>query len=812
MRAAPTGLAAPTDHAAQSVVPVRARSSSLASRTAAGTNGGHNTSRAALCRRDRTPAHQRHGPQRVEATAQPRRHRYSPPDAEGWRERLPQGRRSNPVEAAPRRNDVPPLRRLPVELDGHCLNCLSYGHRRASCKLPTRCLRCHGFHHVARECKQPRSPPIGSKAAGVVHHPQRFVRVRRRSHSPGTPRGSDAGGSTDVGGTTPHEMGAASLTPSVAPSRSSSPQPAAMDLDLALEVEQPAVRRQGEPCIIDFSPQLAAEDARLHLALVAYAGNASQDIFVAELAGALQASLGVTAGDIDIRPFHPENFLIVCNSQAVLDAATSSWMAFNIELDGVPPHAWSIDMASKLLAPSCWVEKLHEATANKTDLSTLRLTAWTRDISSIPTSRPLEVAEPEQAVVYNDPRMQLIFGRLPPYLRQKKTLTYEILIHIRSVADFAPRSPLPSPSPPSSDGDSGHDDNPDRGYSERDDGVYDAAEITLGGAVHERSPAARAQSSVVPPPPPQTRPNAGASAVVKAAHVVAADYGSIPTAIGVELVATDLGNGAAAPVAGERLESSSSLASDTPQLGPAAVTHMQRDATPVADHFPEKEKLGCLSVLQRPPSSARRPGLGRHMATQRTQQLWRRSARWNLPGARPSYPPRSKRSHDAQPAVEVVQTSPPPEIIESPACDGGSSSPAPVAEPEHPTTCDADQASPIRMRLDAFTQEITKRTTTPLLQKPPRNKPAAATLVAPKRSSTRLANDKLAKIPAARRGEVLLMRRFELDPSSKTAGANGDLNGVFQDVVSCGHADKMKDMFPFRKANMGRRSLGVIIA
>ncbi|CAN6280350.1 unnamed protein product [Urochloa humidicola] len=127
---------------------------------------------------------------------------------------------------------------------------------------------------------------------------------------------------------------------------------------------------------------MATEDARLRLALVAYAGNASQDISIAEFAGALLDHLGVSAGDIVIKPFHPENFLVVCNSQAVRDhifatgnvpvrdtsmfirqwtrlahaASSVLYTRVNIELDGIPPHAWSIDTASKLLAPSCWVE------------------------------------------------------------------------------------------------------------------------------------------------------------------------------------------------------------------------------------------------------------------------------------------------------------------------------------------------------------------------------------------------------------------------------------------------------------------------
>ncbi|OEL28753.1 hypothetical protein BAE44_0010228 [Dichanthelium oligosanthes] len=60
----------------------------------------------------------------------------------------------------------------------------------------------------------------------------------------------------------------------------------------------------------------------------------------------------------------------------------------------------------------------------------------------------------------------IIFRNLSPYMRQKKVLAYEVLIHLRSVADFSPHSPSTSPSLSSLDGDNGHGDDPDRGYGE----------------------------------------------------------------------------------------------------------------------------------------------------------------------------------------------------------------------------------------------------------------------------------------------------------------------------------------------------------
>ena len=46
------------------------------------------------------------------------------------------------------------------------MNCLSFNHRVATCRLPRRCLRCHGFRHLARDCRRPRAPPLVCEAAG----------------------------------------------------------------------------------------------------------------------------------------------------------------------------------------------------------------------------------------------------------------------------------------------------------------------------------------------------------------------------------------------------------------------------------------------------------------------------------------------------------------------------------------------------------------------------------------------------------------------------------------------------------------------
>ncbi|CAO2046082.1 unnamed protein product [Urochloa humidicola] len=87
--------------------------------------------------------------------------------------------------------DLRPRKRIPLELKGKCLNCLSYKHRVATCKLPQRCLRCHGFRHLAKDCKRPRCPPVGDV-------PRRPLVSYRRTTPPALQAGSQTPSSTSL--------------------------------------------------------------------------------------------------------------------------------------------------------------------------------------------------------------------------------------------------------------------------------------------------------------------------------------------------------------------------------------------------------------------------------------------------------------------------------------------------------------------------------------------------------------------------------------------------------------------------------------
>jgi hypothetical protein len=66
----------------------------------------------------------------------------------------------------------------------------------------------------------------------------------------------------------------------------------------------------------------------------------------------------------------------------------------------------------------------------------------------------------------------------------------------------------------------------------------------------------------------------------------------------------------------------------------------------------------------------------------------------------------------------------------------------------------------------------------------------------------RLANNKLARIPISCRGEVLLMRRFNMEAS--------ELDGVFKKGLTGGFADKVLDTLPIRKASASMAREGLL--
>ncbi|RLM93212.1 hypothetical protein C2845_PM08G27090 [Panicum miliaceum] len=155
----------------------------------------------------------------------------------------------------------------------------------------------------------------------------------------------------------------------MAPSRTPSPAPS----DAAPRCSPAAsTGPSGDPCwmdpgccYVDRSDVMVAEEARLRLALVGLVGNPSATFTVEDVWRAIAGATGLGCEAFCVKPFHPENFLVICSSQGARDRvlgaspvplgtttlslrqwtrlvhAESDTLLFKVtlELDGVPAHA-----------------------------------------------------------------------------------------------------------------------------------------------------------------------------------------------------------------------------------------------------------------------------------------------------------------------------------------------------------------------------------------------------------------------------------------------------------------------------------------
>lgn len=109
-----------------------------------------------------------------------------------------------------------------------------------------------------------------------------------------------------------------------------------------------------------------------------------------------------------------------------------------IELKGIPTHAWELETAEHLLDEWCWVRKLHQDTLQRKDYSSFKLMAWCLRPELVPTAMDLVIVEP-LVLVEEDPPV-------------KRGLEYPIDIIVSTNRDTHDED-LPPPAP----SDDGHD-------------------------------------------------------------------------------------------------------------------------------------------------------------------------------------------------------------------------------------------------------------------------------------------------------------------------------------------------------------------
>jgi hypothetical protein len=120
----------------------------------------------------------------------------------------------------------------------------------------------------------------------------------------------------------------------------------------------------------------------------------------------------------------------------------------DVEVHGIPAHAWDRSTAEYLLRDSCIITDIHPGTSLKNDLSSFRLRAWCSNTDLFPRSMKLLIVEPGTDV------------------QEKRCLSYDIEVVVSAVVvptNFDPplaQSPLADGRDRHEDGGGRHSDDP----------------------------------------------------------------------------------------------------------------------------------------------------------------------------------------------------------------------------------------------------------------------------------------------------------------------------------------------------------------
>jgi hypothetical protein len=193
-----------------------------------------------------------------------------------------------------------------------------------------------------------------------------------------------------------------------------------------------------------------------------------------EVASAIEQAFGFPPLEaFSIRAYEPEDFLVLCASFDVMDQLVvaarlvspqftlrfSQWsrlthaqlgevpVRVDLELRGIPSHAWEQRTADMLLEGCGFLDSVDAATVDRTDMSCFRLSMWTHDVDCIPAARWLAVPEPGAGT-----RLVVSAARRRPSSIAPKVLWYRVRFWISGICTDEPALP----SDPSSG--SRHDD------------------------------------------------------------------------------------------------------------------------------------------------------------------------------------------------------------------------------------------------------------------------------------------------------------------------------------------------------------------
>jgi hypothetical protein len=228
-------------------------------------------------------------------------------------------------------------------------------------------------------------------------------------------------------------------------------------------------------CVMEFSAGFAREEVDLRRALfVSITGNrpmVSPDMVLDEVA----RSYDVDRGLLRIHRSNPEDFILFLPDEELavrvfnggrhflapgFSLKFKRWSRFihatggslpllaNVELRGIPAHAWDRSTVERLLCNLGLIKSVHQCSLDRSDLDVFRVLAWWADGSELRREVDLFIKEPVHGLDESS---------------EKLCLVYPILIEATPVA-LGEREPVGPPSPPPPPAKGGDDP---RGFSPR---------------------------------------------------------------------------------------------------------------------------------------------------------------------------------------------------------------------------------------------------------------------------------------------------------------------------------------------------------
>jgi hypothetical protein len=105
------------------------------------------------------------------------------------------------------------------------------------------------------------------------------------------------------------------------------------------------------------------------------------------------------------RPLQIPPFTVVCRRWSRFKGASGVALPhlLDVELSGIPAHAWELETAEHQLDDRCWVRELHPDTINRRDYSSFRLKAWCERPGLVPAAMDLIIVEPPVSLEVAEP-------------------------------------------------------------------------------------------------------------------------------------------------------------------------------------------------------------------------------------------------------------------------------------------------------------------------------------------------------------------------------------------------------------------------